>query len=315
MKNILVIFFITIFNIYSNFAKADCDYKMSVPNLTYTVSDSNSQVSEDISISLSNENYTSCSKFFITFDNGLYASGYNRKAKKSNSNAYVFYNIYKQMNSSSILKGPNDAVSINEVLDGNIERNQTKIISYYFSYLQPDSLPPVAGTYIDTIRLNTFRSIFPNYENNEKNKNFTLSIIVPKFSSLSLVDSGGTYDPNQNMKILDFGELVTNQELGFDIRMVSNAGFRLKISSSNNGTMNIPGSTDLNSRVAYNFYVNNQAVNLTNSQSLPVTIASGNGVTPAGGSLVSLKTIIQSVEGKNFGIYQDYLTLTIMTTE
>jgi hypothetical protein len=117
------------------------------------------------------------------------------------------------------------------------------------------------------------------------------------------------------MKILDFGELVANQELGFDIRMISNAGFQLKISSANNGSMNISGSTDINSRIAYHFLINNQIVNLSNSQTSPVIIANGSGVTPSGGAVVAARAVIQSVDQKSYGIYQDYVTLTIITTE
>jgi hypothetical protein len=188
-------------------------------------------------------------------------------------------------------------------------------MTYYFSYVRPGSSPPLAGVYTDNIELNSYKGIFPDYQSNDKSKNLFISIIVPKLASLSLVDSGSGYDPSQSMKILDFGELVANQELGFDIRMVSNAGFQLKISSANNGSMNIAGSTDNNSKIAYNFLINNQVINLGNSQTTPVIIANGSGVTASGGAVVSAKAIIQSVDGKNFGVYQDYLTLTIITTE
>jgi hypothetical protein len=67
--------------------------------------------------------------------------------------------------------------------------------------------------------------------------------------------------------------------------------------------------------VAYSFLINNQQINLSSSQNSPVIISSGSGVTPPGGAFVSGKAIIQSVDGKNIGTYQDYLTFTILTTE
>jgi hypothetical protein len=312
MKKYLLIFFF-IFYAISSFA--DCNYNLNVPALVYTVSDINPTVSSNFTISTNDNKISSCQNFFITFSKGTYATDYNRKAKKTNSNSFVFYDLSKFINSSSILKGPNDAISINEVLEGILLTNQTKSMSYYFSYVRPGASPPLAGTYTDNIELNSYKGIFPDYQSNDKSKNLFISIIVPKLASLSLVDSGSSYDPNQSVKILDFGELVANQELGFDIRMVSNAGFQLKISSANNGSMNIAGNSDSNSKISYNFLINNQIINLSNSQSSPVIIANGSGVTPSGGAVVAARAVIQSVDQKSYGIYQDYLTVTITTTE
>lgn len=294
---------------------ADCNYSITLPNTTYTVSDINPTVANNFTISLNGTNYNPCKDFFFTFSKGSYAANYSRLAKRTTSTAYVNYNLYKLVNSTGVLKGPNDAISINEVIEGTILPNQTQTLTYYFAYTQAASSPPLAGTYVDNVRVNSYSGIYPDYKNKEVDKNLQITITVPKLASLSLVDTGGTYDPAQNMKILDFGELATNQELGFDVRMISNAGYQLKVSSSNNGSMNISGSTDINSKIAYSFLINNQTINLAGSQSIPVVIASGSGVTPSGGAVVSGKAIIQSVDGKNFGTYQDYLTFTIMTTE
>jgi hypothetical protein len=312
MNKIILAIFLSLFSIS---ILADCNYSISLPNATYTVSDLNPTTANNFTISLVGNNYNPCKDFFFTFSKGAYSANYSRLAKRTTSAAYVNYNLYKLVNSTGVLKGPNDAVSINEVIEGTLLTHQTQTLTYYFAYTQSASSPPLAGTYVDNIRVNSYSGTYPDYRSKEVDKNLQVSITVPKLASLSLVDTGGSYDPTQNMKILDFGELTTNQELGFDIRMVSNAGYLLKVSSSNNGSMNIAGGADINSKIAYNFLINNQSINLSTSQSIPVVIASGSGVTTAGGAVVSGKAIIQSVDGKNFGIYQDYLTFTIMTTE
>jgi spore coat protein U-like protein len=310
-KYLLILFYYFL----SYAAHADCHYQLDIPTLTYTVADINPAISAAFTISDNEDQKSSCVNFFTTFSKGINSTDYNRKARKLGSNSYISYNLFKTINSANALKGANDAISLNEVLEGTIIQNQTKTLNYYFSYNAPGSTPPIAGIYQDTILVSAFRGVFPDYQNNEKSKNLLITINVPKMASLSLLDPGGSYDAGKNVKTLNFGELTANQELSFDIRMVSNAGYQLKISSANNGTMNIAGSSDLNSKIAYNFLINNQIINLANSSTRPVNISSGSGVTPTGGALVTGKTIIQSVDGKNFGIYQDYLTLTIITTE
>lgn len=316
--NEYLLVFLFLFFVKPSYADDDCagcGYEVRMPSFTYTVSDINPASAGNFTLALASQKFSSCKNFFVTFNKGSYAPDYNRLAKRTSSANYVSYNLYKLINSQSILKSANDAISVNEVLDGTLIKNQTKTMTYYFSYLQPLSSPPLAGTYIDNIQVSFYQGIFPDKKNKEQDKNLNVTIIVPKLASLSLVDPGGIHDPSFNTKTLDFGELATNQELNFDIRMISNAGYQLKVSSVNNGSMSIAGSTDNNSKIAYNFLINNQIINLSSSQSLPVIIASYSGVTPPGGAVITGKAIIQSVEGKNSGDYQDYLTLTIMTTE
>jgi hypothetical protein len=46
-----------------------------------------------------------------------------------------------------------------------------------------------------------------------------------------------------------------------------------------------------------------------------VTIASATGNTPAGGAQIPIKVVIKSVENKDPGTYQDYITLSVISND
>jgi spore coat protein U-like protein len=161
-----------------------------------------------------------------------------------------------------------------------------------------------------------YSGTYTNINSFEGYRDMNIFIVVSKFTSISLVDSGGSYDPTQTSKTLDFGELTTGEELSFDVRVASNAGYRLKISSANNGHLKRIGAIESTSQIDYTFYSNGTQIGLSNSSGSPVTIASGSGVTPAQGVRVPIRVVIGTVDStKDPGTYQDYITLTTISTD
>lgn len=68
-------------------------------------------------------------------------------------------------------------------------------------------------------------------------------------------------------------------------------------------------------KIAYDFYASNVLKNLSSSLSMPVRIGSGCGSTPTQGISVPVRVVIKSVDNKSAGIYKDYITFTVATTE
>jgi spore coat protein U-like protein len=165
------------------------------------------------------------------------------------------------------------------------------------------------------IQVQAYSGFYTNINGYEGYRDMYVYINVAKFTSLSLVDTGSAYDPAQTAKTLDFGVLETNEEMQFDVRIVSNAGYVLKVSSANNGILKRTDGTGVLSQIAYDFYANNSKKTLTSSATSPVTIASATGKTPAGGAQIPVKVVIKSVENKNPGTYQDYITLTVISND
>jgi hypothetical protein len=304
----IMIFFLVITEV----ALADCNYSLNTPALVYGVTDSNPTVQSTVSITRTGNNGNPCSNFFLAFPTGIHGN-YNRHATNMLNGKNIYYNIYKNSNSTGILKGANDIASPDETFFGTINKNQTLTSTYHMTLAPFGSVAPAAGIYLDTIPVQAYSGTYNGNNSYQDTRSMFISIVVSRFTSISLVDSGGIFDAARTSKTLDFGELTTGDELGFDVRVVSNAGYRLQVSSSNNGVMKHVGAPSL---IRYNFYSNGSLVGLVGSASSPVTIASGSGVTSADGVRVPIRVVIGSVDSnKSPGTYQDYITLTTITTD
>lgn len=307
--------FCFILSLNFSIAFADCGYEISAPVFNYSVADTNPTTPGQVTLSRKKDNGIPCFNFFFAFTKG-WAGNYNRRAVNLSNNEMLYYNIYKNSNSTGVLKEPSDITSSNEVIAGTINKNQVLNFSYYFT-LGPisASTPPKSGTYVDVVQVQAYSGFTNNINSYEGYRDLNIFIQVSKFTSLSLVDTGDVYDVSKTSKTLDFGELEESELLDFDVRVVSNAGYLLKISSSNNGLLKRIDGSGSQSQISYDFYAKNTKKSLSSSASSPVIIASGTGKTPSGGAQIPIKVIIKSVENKDPGTYQDYLTLSVISNE
>lgn len=293
---------------------AACFFSLTANSINYTVSETNSGAVEyEVVLNRGNTNDSKCDTFLVGFSEGG-AANYNRMATNSLNGITIPYNLYKTSNSTTMLKRIEDSSSYSQVLNGNIGRNGSANLNYFFKLgnLSNSSLTR-GGLYKDTINLTVDSGDFDLLAD-EASTTLQVNINVPKMASLSLVNSGGAFDASSTNKTLDFGELSENQDLSFDVIILSNAGYNLSVSSLNKQVMQLQGATPGSSnQISYLFYANSSLKNISSSN--PISIVSGSGVTPVSGTRVPVKVVIQSVTGKDPGIYQDYLTFTIATTE
>jgi spore coat protein U-like protein len=295
----------------------DCNYELSVPVFSFNVGDINPSTEGIVNISRPNEgsNSRNCDNFFLAFTKG-WSGNYNRRAFNLRNSNLLYYNLYKNNNQIGVLKEPNDITSSNEVLFGTIAKNTNINLSYYFTMSPINAnTPPLSGTYIDVIQVQSYSGTYSNIKKFQGYRDLYIYLNVAKFVSLSLIDSGGAYDAGRVSKTLDFGEIEENETLGFDVRIVSNSGYILKISSSNNGLLKRTGASGARSEVNYDFYANNTKKSLSSSAGNPVSLDSGTGVTSSGGALVPIKVVIGNVTDKDSGTYQDYLTLSVISND
>lgn len=309
----LILFFALI--LLSGNTYAACGYDVDSPSLSYGVGDTNPTVPAEVTIQRNITGNSACSNFFLTFTWG-WSNNYNRRGLNLLNGNLIYYNLYKNANNTNVLRGPNDITSVNDIFAGTIAKDEKKTLTYYFTLAPQDaSSPPKSGTYFDNVQVQAYSGTYNNINAYEGMSQLYVYINVSKFVSLSLVDSGGSYDASKTSKTLDFGELSENEELSFDVRIVSNAGYILKVSSANNGVLKRIDGTGTASQISYDFYANNSKKTLTSSASTPVTIASYSGITPAGGSQVPAKIVIKSVTDKDPGTYQDYITLSVISND
>lgn len=292
---------------------ANC-FDLSAPALTYIVSDNNPAATGTVSI-IRTSNSANCNNYFLGFSKGG-STTYTRRALNAATNATIEYNIFKNSGSSGLLKDKPDITSSNETFIGTIARNQTITHTYYFVLGSINaSSPPRYGDYTDTIVVHDYHGTWNGSSTLDDSMNLNITINVPKMIQLALIASGDVFDSTQTSKVLDFGELELNEELGFDIKLVSNAGYNLLVSSANNGKLKNTTVVDPNGLIDYEFYANNVLRGLSSSASSPVSIASGTGVTPAGGATVPIRVKIGSVSGKIQGDYEDTITVTVVSTD
>ncbi len=301
---------------FSSLVSAACDYDLTVPTFSYSVGEYNPVVSGTVRVTRNQSTSAACNNFFLAFTKG-WAGSYTRRGYNiSTWIGFLYYNLYKNSNATGVLKEVNDITSVNEVLFSSIARGETKDMTYYFSLSSFDiSNPPTAGTYYDVIQVQIYSGTYTNINSYEGYRDLYMYLNVPKYTSLAFANTGGGYDPNQTFKLLDFGELEENEQMSFDVRIVGNSGYILKVSSDNNGVLKRVGGSGTKSEIAYDFYANNTKKSLSSSAGSPVTLASGVGKTPAGGAQVPIKVVIKSVDDKDPGTYQDYLTLSVISND
>lgn len=308
--------FVILILLFSTEVLANCKFSLSAPAINYTVSDINPTTVYSLTLSRGPSFDRSCGNFLIGFSKGV-ANSYTRLARNSTTGTTLSYNFYNSSNASNILKDIPDANSTAELLTGSISRHSSKDINYYFTLgtLGSTSLTR-GGLYRDTITVSTYSGTMNENNGFETSQTLSVNITVPKVASLSLVNTGSAYDSASTNKTLDFGELAQGQEMSFDVIVLSNAGYKLSVSSANNEVLQlVGGSPGVNTQIGYDFYANGSQRNLTASTASPVSISNAAGVTPMQGVRIPVRVVIQSVTDKAPGTYQDYVTFTIATTE
>lgn len=302
-----IIFMITVFSFPKAYA---CSYDQDVPALYYTLT-SNSVI-EPRTLSLERkDNSPKCGNYFLGFTRG-WAPTYSRYGTNLSNGNRIYYNLYKNAGGTMILKNPSDITSDNDVLMGSINKDQKLNLTYYFQ-ISPytSSTLPRSGTYVDYVQVQAYSGRWWAINGFEGYLNLYVQIYVPKLSALSLVDTGASFDPGDTNQVLDFDELELNEQLSFDLLIVSNAGYLVTFSSSNNGVLKNTTVTTGNNTIQYDLYVNNTLKTLTN----PVVVANGSGATLSSGQRIPVRVKIKAVDNKEPGTYNDYITITTTTTE
>ncbi len=246
-------------------------YTLSSPAITYTIGDTNPAATNNVTITRTS-NSANCTDYFLGFTKGG-SSTYARLANNASLGTNISYNIYKNSDGTGILKDEVDITSNSETLFGPIARDEVITNSYYFIVSGINSsTPPRFGNYTDTFVLKDYHGTWNGSSTLDDSINVNVTITVPKVIQLALQSSGDVFDSSQTSKILDFGTLEQNEELSLDVKVVSNAGYNVSVSSMNNGKLKHATATGTSALIDYEFFVNNSAQPLSTS---PLSIATG----------------------------------------
>lgn len=294
-----------LFLMLSGIAYADCDHNLTLGNATIQIQNNTQVIAQSYTIRRSDPSNGRCSRYRLYFSKGI-ANSYQREAANS-SGQRADYNLHQNFFMFGTLKDYNDADNGLEYIQGNTnDENVTYSGVFYISVPGFTSQGTLAGgTYTDNIQIRVYSLDNNSNRELEEIQPYSVNLIVSVTMAISIVDEGGAHNDSSTAKVLDFGNLATNQEMGADITVSSNTAYQVKLSSLNNGVLKRSTSS-----LAYQLRVNNTAYSMVSSASSPVTVATGsaNGSTPARYN-VKVK-ITGSTSGLPAGEYTDTITIT-----
>lgn len=247
--------------------------------------------------------------YFVTIDNAGAASYATRVLKKSGG-AEVPISVCTDSACNRHWKNYPEITSAADILSGTFRLSilQTQAFSYYPRMGSADYQP--YGDYESNFTVRLYEGDFNGTRTLRDTENVRIRTTILKQIDLSLVSTGAPFDSAATAKTLDFGLLAAGKEMGFDLVIKYNAGYRLRLSSTNSGALKNGSSS-----VPYTLYISNSPVTLSGSASSPVTVSQGSGTSAAAGLRFAGRVAIGSLGNAPAGTYQDTVTLTVSTNE
>jgi spore coat protein U-like protein len=296
-------------------AADDCGLSISAPNVSVTWNQNFSF--QAVTFSVTKSKNAECA-IAVTFTKG---GGTDYNSRRMNSGGTTLsYQLYGDSSLSHVLKDVPDITGPSNYLQTTIPQGKdiTVTLTYYVSIppglaTQPTLKPP--GTYIDNYSLKVYSGEAPSsFHSPESTTTVILSTIIPRIIEISLVNTGGAFNPNQTSQVLNFGTLQQGQAQAFDLLVRSNAGYAISFSSQHNGALRHASSSVL-TPVSYGLTVNSSPRSLAGSSGSPVIVATGSGQTSMGGSASPIAVSIGDTSQSIAGPYSDNITVTATTTE
>ncbi len=256
--------------------------------------------------------------YFVSAKYGAASSWTTRRLEGSPGDTIPF-NIFKTNPASSdqIIRDQPDVTSTNQILYWPIfavgpGSTQTKT---FFTELGtiPASTDP--GVYTEAI---TFKLVARPQDppwgdfwtwTTVDERAITFRYVVQAELNIALVESGNPLDTLDTSELMSFGKLQSGQSEAADIMIDTNMGYRLFLSSMNNGNLK---HLDLAQFVNYSLTVDGTPITLAGSSGTPVLISSNPSFSPPTGYRLPTVATIGTLTGTEAaGTYRDTLIMTI----
>lgn len=250
--------------------------------------------------------------FFLTLDNGQGSSYTDRNLR--NGIHLLPVQVYSDSSLQQIIKNLPEVSSPSDILIGSFPDGTTspqEVNLFLYPRLSNVDYQRF-GDYEDEFVLKLYQGTYNGTYTLEDSDSIRLRYRVEKKIDLSIVNTGAPFDLSSTTKTLNFGTLTSGEQLGFDLVVKFNAGYRIRISSENNGNLKRVGFSNL---ISYTLQMNGSPLSLAGSASNPVLLAQGTGVSGAAGLRFGGWVTIGSVTGAVPGNYSDTVTVTVSTTE
>lgn len=247
---------------------------------------------------------TLCDRAAFFFSEGKAAS-YNRKVyKNQNTIDYTLENT----NPTGTLKALGDESGENEFLSTYININENKRLSGLFK-IPTQNILGGAGHYQDVVRVTVV-----GYKSNSNyrvgmTKELVINVQTQTSINISIVPENAPYNSSSTSATLNFGQLTTGKELGADLIVKSNTGYRVRVGSQNNGQFR---NYAKNANLPYEFRFAGTPVNLNGTSGNPANVMTIPGGSIPAGDRFNMKVKVGTVSGKPTGEYSDTITVSVI---
>ncbi len=273
--------------------------------------------SQAVTFSVTNNSKNAC-QYYLGFSHGGGADYASRRLVSGVDT--IGYQLYGDAGLGSVLKTPPDTLSSSEVLVGEFFHTASpgavQTFTYYLSVPQAGVSSPTwrrSGTYADTFTIRLYKGSFaPGAATSSDSQSVTISMVMPKIIQLAMVPTGGAFDSGATALSMNFGTLVNGAQASFDLRVTTNAGYAVSVSSTNGGVMKHQNPA-VTTTVPYQLNVSGSPVTL--SGVTPVTVLTGGGQTATGGVVAPVAVTVLAVDNRLAGSYSDVIQVSVATTE
>lgn len=254
------------------------------------------ETSQVVPFSVRHKKSDACS-YFVTFSTGG-AGTYNRRLAASG--LYLPYQL-TTFPGGTVLKAM-PVVSAGEVIAGTFTTvAETQAKSYLATI--PALNVVVPNYYSDVVVIRLYEGTLANYVERDS-ASIQVSANVARRVELC-VGCTNVFDPGAFSHTLNFGTLEKAEFLSGTVRVRSNSGYQVTLSSANRGLLR---NTTLFTTVPYTFTVDGATVSLANKNVLLPPVA---GVTPVQGRSHEFGVRIGDVTDADPGDYEDDITITV----
>lgn len=289
-----------------------CDYSIGIDSY-YPVNISTTQQTLPYSMTLTrgqNSSGSNCPYYRVYFAKGA-ANSYQRRAYSGSDS--IPYNFYKEVNRTTILKDFADA-GATEFIPGHAPNKHTPYTSTWYvgvPGIYDNFTSARAGTYTDSLPINIYQVRNNGDVEFQLAAWITISIIVPRYVEMSLVDQNQPHNSSSTMYIMDFGTMSSNQELRADLRVVGNVGYGVSLSSQNGGKLKRTNSSG-GTQIPYTIRVGSTGYFSPTNPNTPYFLFDTNSPTSLSGQRYEVRVRLGNVpQNPDDGDYEEVITLTV----
>lgn len=301
----LILGFVFSFFTFSSFAQ-ECYFQFNQNQINVDYSGEAIAVPFTIDLQRPNNAHSDlCSYAAFFFSRGR-ANSYDRRVYgHGESLRYTLENI----SPAGTLKDYGDHSGPHEFLATAIELNQSKTLTGVFK-MPAQETSFGSGHYQDVVDVTVYA--YKGDHNNRRGMTKQLVINVQKRVNvaLSIVPEGANFTHGSSQAVLDFGRMTTGKELGADLIIKSNIGYRIQMSSQNDGQLK---HVTKNEYIPYTFFFSGNSRSLSGTSSNPISLTHKNYSSIAAGDRYNMRFRVGNISNKPFGQYSDNITITVQS--